>query len=78
MSPGGRADLRPATRDDEPFIAAMLAEAASWERALDEPPYPLDDLLAIPEIADYVEDWGAGRGRRRDRRGRRRARRRAV
>jgi ribosomal protein S18 acetylase RimI-like enzyme len=50
--------LRPATRTDEPFIAAMLAEAASWERGPGEPPYPLDDLLAIPEIADYVDGWG--------------------
>jgi ribosomal protein S18 acetylase RimI-like enzyme len=51
-------DLRAATRDDEPFIAAMLAEAASWERAPGESPFPLDDLLAIPQIADYVEGWG--------------------
>jgi ribosomal protein S18 acetylase RimI-like enzyme len=36
----------------------MLAEAASWERAPGEPPYPLDDLVAIPEVADYVEGWG--------------------
>jgi ribosomal protein S18 acetylase RimI-like enzyme len=50
--------LRPATPADEPFIAAMLAEAASWERSPGEDPFPLDDLLAIPEIADYVADWG--------------------
>ena len=36
----------------------MLAEAASWERLPGEPPYPLEDLLAIPEVADYVEGWG--------------------
>jgi hypothetical protein len=36
----------------------MLAEAASWEREAGEPPYPLDVLLAIPEVADYVEGWG--------------------
>ncbi len=43
---------------DEAFIAAMLAEAASWGRAPGEPPCPLDDLLEIPEVADYVEGWG--------------------
>jgi ribosomal protein S18 acetylase RimI-like enzyme len=50
-------DLRPATREDGEFIAAMLAEAASWERAPGESPHPLDELLAIPQIADYVEGW---------------------
>jgi ribosomal protein S18 acetylase RimI-like enzyme len=55
---GGRYTLRRATLSDEPLIAAMLAEAASWERAPGESPYPLDDLLAIPEVADYVEGWG--------------------
>jgi ribosomal protein S18 acetylase RimI-like enzyme len=58
-----RRTLRRATAGDAPFIAAMLAEAASWERAPGERPCPLDDLLTIPEIADYVEDWGrAGDG----------------
>jgi ribosomal protein S18 acetylase RimI-like enzyme len=51
-------NLRPATTRDEPFIAAMLAEAASWERAPGEPPSSLDDLLAIPQTADYIEGWG--------------------
>lgn len=50
--------LRRATPADEPFIAAMLAEAASWEREPGEPPYPLADLLDVPRVADYVEDWG--------------------
>lgn len=36
----------------------MLAEAASWEREPGEPPYSLEDLLAIPEVADYVKGWG--------------------
>jgi ribosomal protein S18 acetylase RimI-like enzyme len=50
--------LRRATHEDEPFIAAMLAEAASWEREPGEPPYRLEDLLAVPPVADYVEGWG--------------------
>jgi ribosomal protein S18 acetylase RimI-like enzyme len=50
--------LRAATAEDEPFIAAMLAEAASWERPAGEPPRPLAEVLAIPQLADYVQDWG--------------------
>jgi ribosomal protein S18 acetylase RimI-like enzyme len=46
------------TAGDEPLVAAMLAEAASWERPRGDPPYPLSDLLAIPEVADYVQGWG--------------------
>jgi ribosomal protein S18 acetylase RimI-like enzyme len=53
-----RRSLRRATAGDALFITAMLAEAASWERAPSERPYPLDHLLAISEIADYVRDWG--------------------
>ena len=49
--------LRPATRADEPFIAAMLAEAASWERARASS-LPARRPPAIPEIADYVAGWG--------------------
>jgi ribosomal protein S18 acetylase RimI-like enzyme len=50
--------LRRATSRDEPIIAAMLAEAASWERAPGGSPCPLDRLLAIPQVADYVTGWG--------------------
>jgi len=50
--------LRPATAADRPFLTAMLAEAASWEREPGEPPYPLVDLLGVAQIADYVERWG--------------------
>jgi ribosomal protein S18 acetylase RimI-like enzyme len=50
--------LRPATTADRSFLTAMLAEAASWERGPGEPPYPLVDLLGVPEIADYIEGWG--------------------
>ncbi len=50
--------LRRATEADAAFIAEMLAEAASWERPPGEPPCPLADLLAVPQVADYVEGWG--------------------
>jgi ribosomal protein S18 acetylase RimI-like enzyme len=55
-----RADvtLRPAAAADRSFLTAMLAEAASWEREPGEPPYPLVDLLGVPEIADYIQGWG--------------------
>ena len=60
---GAPHSLRRTTAADAAFLAEMLAEAASWERAPGEPPYPLADLLAIPQIADYIEDWGrAGDG----------------
>jgi ribosomal protein S18 acetylase RimI-like enzyme len=50
--------LRRATEADTAFIAEMLAEAASWERPSGEPACPLADLLAVPQVADYVEGWG--------------------
>ena len=50
--------LRRATEADAAFIAEMLAEAASWERPAGEPPSPLTDLLAVPQLADYFEGWG--------------------
>ena len=50
--------LREATAGDAAFIGEMLAEAASWDRPPGAPPPPLDDLLAVPQIADYLEGWG--------------------
>lgn len=50
--------LRRAHAEDAAFIATMLVEAVSWEREPGEAPYRLDELLATPEIADYVEGWG--------------------
>jgi ribosomal protein S18 acetylase RimI-like enzyme len=50
--------LLPATTADRPFLTAMLAEAASWERAPGQPTCPLVDLLGVAEIADYIEGWG--------------------
>jgi len=50
--------LRRAGADDAAFIGEMLAEAASWDRPPGEPAWELDDLLAIPQIANYLEGWG--------------------
>ena len=50
--------LRRAGADDAAFIGEMLAEAASWDRAPGEPSWPLDELLEIPQTADYLEGWG--------------------
>jgi ribosomal protein S18 acetylase RimI-like enzyme len=50
--------LRRATEADAAFIAEMLAEAASWEQPSGEPPPAVAELLAVPQVADYVEGWG--------------------
>jgi hypothetical protein len=50
--------LRHATPDDFIFLAAMLAEAAAWDRAPDEDPPTLDELLAWEPTADYIVGWG--------------------
>lgn len=47
--------LRPAVRDDEPFLWSMLFEAA--HAAEDGMTHP-DELRAVPELARYVEGWG--------------------
>ena len=47
-------ELRPARPDDEPFLWAMLLQAA---HAGDEVVSP-DDLRSIPELARYVAGWG--------------------
>jgi ribosomal protein S18 acetylase RimI-like enzyme len=52
------ARLRPATRDDEPFLWEMLREAASWRLAPDEPRPSPDELEAEPCLAHYVAGWG--------------------
>jgi ribosomal protein S18 acetylase RimI-like enzyme len=56
--PGETTNLRPAAADDEPFLMEMLAEAASWDRPAGDEPYPIEDLLTIPQVADYVLSWG--------------------
>jgi len=55
---GGILVLRPATPGDELFLGEMLREAASWARPEGDEPYPLKDLLVIPQVADYVAGWG--------------------
>jgi len=50
--------VRRAGVGDAAFIGEMLAEAASWDRPPGEPPPTLDELLDIPQVADYVEGWG--------------------
>jgi hypothetical protein len=57
--------LRDATAEDLPFLHAMLYEAAEWRpgdsgviaEANDEPRPPLEDVLARPEIAQYLDGW---------------------
>ncbi|HUK77142.1 MAG TPA: GNAT family N-acetyltransferase [Thermoleophilia bacterium] len=50
--------LRRADIDDGAFLGEMLAEAATWDRPTDVQAPPLDELLEIPRVADYVEGWG--------------------
>lgn len=48
--------LRPATRDDEAFLWAMLYEAShAAEQGLTAP----DALRNLPDLSRYVEGWGA-------------------
>jgi ribosomal protein S18 acetylase RimI-like enzyme len=49
---------RAATASDADFVAAMLAEAASWDRPTDTPAPSVTDVLRDPRCADYVVDWG--------------------
>src|SRR5262245_39078602 len=48
--------LRPATRDDLPFLKEMLYEAARWDPA--GPREPLDAVLDEPGIRRYHAAWG--------------------
>jgi ribosomal protein S18 acetylase RimI-like enzyme len=50
--------FREATPEDAAFIAAMLAEAATWDRPAGEPAPPVAEILADPGTADYIEGWG--------------------
>lgn len=36
----------------------MLAEAAAWDRPDGERPPAIEELLDIPQMADYAEGWG--------------------
>lgn len=49
--------LRPAQRDDDlELLRALLFEAAFWRPDVARP--PLEQALAVPKLARYVEDFG--------------------
>lgn len=48
--------IRPARHKDAAFLRQMLYEAASWNP--DWPREPIEEVLAEPLLARYVEDWG--------------------
>ena len=59
MTPAhGQLDPRivPTRVADLPFLRRMLYEAAYWRDDPQRP--PLDDALAVPEVAVYLEGWG--------------------
>jgi ribosomal protein S18 acetylase RimI-like enzyme len=47
--------LRPAGAADLPFLREMLYEAATWAARAGRP--PLDEALADPAVARYLEGW---------------------
>jgi GNAT superfamily N-acetyltransferase len=49
-------ELRPAGRDDVPFLREMLYEAAYWRPGDARP--PLDEALAAPALARYLDGFG--------------------
>jgi GNAT superfamily N-acetyltransferase len=53
--------LRPAGAADLPFLREMLYEAATWAADRERP--QLDDVLADPHVARYLDAWpGEGDG----------------
>ncbi len=48
--------MRPADARDVPLLRAMLYEAFAWRGDPGFP--PLDEALALPEVARYVDGWG--------------------
>lgn len=48
--------LRTAQRDDVPLLRTLLFEAAYWRSSMPRP--PLEQALAAPELARYVDDFG--------------------
>ena len=48
--------IRQADAGDVPFLGAMLFEAVHWRAGVPRP--TIDETLAHPEIARYVEGWG--------------------
>jgi GNAT superfamily N-acetyltransferase len=52
-------EVRPATPADLPFMRDMLYEAATVGYVLrDQPPPPMDEVLAHPSNARYLDGWG--------------------
>lgn len=51
------ATLRRIGAGDAGLIAEMVAEAVSWDRPARSSPPAVDELLAEPRIADYVDGW---------------------
>ena len=51
-----RATIRRGEPDDEPFLRAMLYEAATWRGGTDVPAFA--DVVAAPTTARYIEEWG--------------------
>ena len=49
-------ELRPATRDDLPFLREMLYEAAFWRGDGERP--PIDEAFATPQLGRYLDGFG--------------------
>jgi len=49
--------LRPAAASDRAFLEQILALAADWRELT---PRPVSEVLAVPELAHYIDDWPAG------------------
>jgi ribosomal protein S18 acetylase RimI-like enzyme len=49
-------NIRPATKDDLPFLRKMLYEAARWNP--DWPREPMEEVLAEPMLLRYYQGWG--------------------
>lgn len=52
----GKVTLRHLRPDDEPLLQEMFLETFFWRQ--DTPRLQLDEVLAIPELAKYIVDWG--------------------
>ncbi len=50
--------LRQAAPDDGSFVGEMLLVAATWWAGAGDETPSAEELLAIPQVADYVEGWG--------------------
>jgi ribosomal protein S18 acetylase RimI-like enzyme len=49
-------NIRPATKDDDEFLKAMLVEAARWNP--DWPREPMEEVLDEPVLRRYHSGWG--------------------